>query len=177
MNEYFSFVPLVPPSFYIRKKVIYNKSFRQCNILMVNVKPAIHNLLHWLTLETWYRKLTARANQMIWAENKNQCEFVSSHMLLLEERETCLFPTCCRTSCVLLDCVGQWVSRTKSKAQNLQELPSVAVFFTVVNTNFYGNMLIAFCCFNTKYIQLNPHLSNFTNSEFTHSMMTKYLCF
>lgn len=65
-----------------------------------------------------------------------------------------------------------------SKAQNLQELPSVAVFFlTVVHTNFCVNVLIALCWCNTKCIQLNPHLSNFTNCQFTHTRSQPNLYF
>lgn len=75
---------------FILEKVFYNKSFKHCYILMVYLKPAIHNLLHWLTLETWYWRLKIKISASL---------PVLTWMLLLEERKTCSFLTCCRTSC------------------------------------------------------------------------------
>lgn len=50
------------------------------------------------------------------AENKNQCEFAGSHMNAFTRGKKNLF-------------IPDLLQNVMSKAQNLQELPSVAVFF------------------------------------------------
>lgn len=88
---------------FILEKVFYSKSLLHFNGL-------------FKACDTQPASLTHFRNLVLTAENKNQCEFVGSHMNAFTRGKKNLF-------------IPDLLQNVMSKAQNLQELPSVAVFF------------------------------------------------